>query len=61
MSDTVLTDPRALFREEADERPAPPRRRRVFVGRDGRIVVGDDVAPGRDDRQLSEVHPAVFA
>jgi hypothetical protein len=36
------------------------RRRQVFVDPGGRIVIGDDLADG-EGRQLSEVHPAVFA
>jgi hypothetical protein len=36
------------------------RRRQVFVDPGGRIIIGDDVADGAD-RELSEVHQAVFA
>ncbi len=36
------------------------RRRQVFVDPGGRIVIGDDLDEG-EGRQLSEVHPAVFA
>lgn len=61
MSDLVLSLLRGL-EEEPVEAEAPARRRRVFVDREGRIVVGDDVAPRDDEgRRLSELHPAVFA
>lgn len=52
--EALLDDPRR------DDRPRDPRRRRIFVDRNGRIVIGDDVNEG-ERRQLSEVHPAVFA
>jgi hypothetical protein len=59
MSQITLSQFRRALLEERDER-APEARRRIFVDRSGRIVIGDDV---EDDerRQLSEVHPAVFA
>ena len=64
MSDLVLSLLRGA-EEPADApagREAPARRRRVFVDREGRIVVGDDVAPtDGEGRRLSEIHPAVFA
>jgi hypothetical protein len=60
MSDVVLSQLRGLVEEPEEQ--APPRRRRVFVDREGRIVVGDDVAPRDDERRrLSEIHPATFA
>jgi hypothetical protein len=58
VSDILLTP----FREaRLDERiPSPPARRRVYVDRDGRVVVGDG-ARDVERRRLSEIPPAVFA
>lgn len=58
MSDIALTP----FREaRLDDRvPSPPARRRVYVDRDGRVVVGDGVREV-ERRSLSEIPPAVFA
>ncbi len=61
MSDIRLNQFRALDEGARGDAAPEPRRRRVFVDREGRIVVGDE-EPGRDEgRQLSEIHPAVFA
>ena len=61
MSDLVLSQLRGLAEEPAEPQTTP-RRRRVFVNREGKIVVGDDVAPRSDEgRRLSEIHPATFA
>ena len=59
MSDVLVSELRGLVEEPAEER-APPRRRRVFVNREGQIVVGDDAREG-EGRRLSEIPPAVFA
>jgi hypothetical protein len=61
MSEITLTQFReALLDDRRGDLPRDPRRRRIFVDRHGRIVIGDDVGEG-ERRQLSEVHPAVFA
>ncbi|HET7753494.1 MAG TPA: hypothetical protein VFK85_06265 [Anaeromyxobacteraceae bacterium] len=59
MSQITLSQFRRALLDQHEER-APEARRRIYVDRSGRIVVGDDVGDG-DRRQLSEVHPAVFA
>ncbi len=58
MSQITLSQFRKVLLDEREER-APEARRRLYVDREGRIVIGDDAAEER--RQLSEVHPAVFA
>lgn len=61
MSDLVLTPFRnALLDGEARRDEAPARPRRVYVDREGRVVVGDDL-PATERRRLSEIPPAVFA
>jgi hypothetical protein len=63
MSDVLVSRFSGAALDARREGEAAPRRRRVYVDRDGRIVVGDDVPGGREgeERPLSEVHPAVFA
>jgi hypothetical protein len=59
VADFTLNHFREALLDDPEARPVE-RRRRIFVDRDGRIVVGD--APDdRDARRLSEIHPAVFA
>jgi hypothetical protein len=61
MSDLVLTPFRGAHLDgEARREEAPARPRRVFVDREGRVVVGDDLPPA-ERRRLSEIPPAVFA
>jgi hypothetical protein len=62
MSEITLTQFREALLDDPrrEDRLRDPRRRRIFVDRNGRIVIGDDVGDG-ERRQLSEVHPAVFA
>ena len=59
MSQITLSQFRRALLDERDERAAEARRR-IYVDRSGRILIGDDTADG-ERRQLSEVHPAVFA
>jgi hypothetical protein len=59
MSQITLSQFRRALLDERDERAAEARRR-IYVDRSGRILIGDDTEDG-DRRQLSEVHPAVFA
>ena len=59
MSQITLSQFRRALLDERDER-TPDARRRIYVDRSGRILIGDDVGDG-ERRQLSEVHPAVFA
>jgi hypothetical protein len=47
-------------RREGDTAPRE-KRRRVFVDRNGRVVIGDDLPRGDEGQSLSEVHQAVFA
>jgi hypothetical protein len=47
-------------RREGDTTPRD-KRRRVFVDRNGRVVIGDDLPKGDEGQSLSEVHQAVFA
>lgn len=49
-----------LNRREGDTEPRD-KRRRVFVDRNGRVVIGDDLPKGDEGQSLSEVHQAVFA
>lgn len=58
MSDVVLS-PFQSLREDARHEQSP-RPRRVYVDREGRVVVGDDAA-SPERRRLSEIPPAVFA
>ena len=62
MSDILLSQFREALLDGRDDAGAPARerRRRVFVDREGRIVVGDEPRSG-EGRRLSEVHRAVFA
>jgi hypothetical protein len=59
MSQITLSQFRRALLDEREDR-APEVRRRIYVDRSGRILIGDDVPDG-ERRQLSEVHPAVFA
>lgn len=59
MSQITLSQFRKALLDERDDR-ASESRRRIYVDRSGRIAIGDDVGD-RERRQLSEVHPAVFA
>jgi hypothetical protein len=49
-----------LNRRDGDTAPRD-KRRRVFVDRNGRVVIGDDLPKGDEGQSLSEVHQAVFA
>jgi hypothetical protein len=61
VSDILLSQFRESLLDGRDPgAPARERRRRVFVDREGRIVVGDEPGSG-EGRRLSEVHRAVFA
>lgn len=60
MSHIVLSQFREALLDGRDRRDEPRARRRVYVDRDGRIVIGDGVEEG-ERRRLSEIHPAVFA
>ena len=44
----------------AEESQPKPARDRVYVTPSGRVVIGDPLE-AREERDLSEVHPAVFA
>ena len=59
MSQITLTQFRRALLDQREEH-ANESRRRIYVDRSGRILIGDDVGDG-ERRQLSEVHPAVFA
>ena len=60
MSQITLSQFRRALLDGREER-APEARRRIYVDRSGRIVIGDDADGEGERRQLSEVHPAVFA
>lgn len=60
MSQITLSQFRRALLDERDHRE-PEARRRIYVDRSGRIVVGDDDLRDGERRQLSEIHPAVFA
>jgi hypothetical protein len=65
MAQTVLDRLRDAMRDErrGGETPPSEARSRVYVTPSGRVVIGDPLDPqeDREERMLSEVHPAVFA